>query len=229
MWEACHLTAEHLMLSRFSRVLLLWPHGLQLARLLLVGILQARILEWIAIFLLHFKLEYSCFILLCQFLSYRKVNQPYISLLVKLYQPVSKVSDYNFAMWSVGESQQRFVVSFRGQIHKGIWLVISVYSFLVLDNFKVLRKSVKSSLSPEKLALIQASSFVPHLQDSLGLAEQGYVLYCSQDQCLASPLTFPLLKRKILEAMFPNILQMYYYWCVNITCQGNVLAFFLIS
>ena len=83
-----------------------------------MGILQARILEWVAIFLLHFKLEYS-FTLLCQFLSYSKVNQPYISLLVKLYQPVSKVSDYNFTMWSVGEGQERFVVLFRTRYTKG--------------------------------------------------------------------------------------------------------------
>ena len=56
------------------------------------GILQARVLEWVAIAfsvgclyvlaivnsaaMIFFKLEYNCFTLLCQFLLYCKVNQP---------------------------------------------------------------------------------------------------------------------------------------------------------
>lgn len=30
--------------------------------------------------------------------------------MLKLYQPVSKVNDYTFTVWSVGEGQWRFVV-----------------------------------------------------------------------------------------------------------------------
>lgn len=48
-------------------------------------------------------------------------------------------------------------------MHKRITLVIPIYSFLVLANFKVLEESVRNSLIPEIFAVFQASSSGPHL------------------------------------------------------------------